>query len=125
MNFKSLSCTACVAIIAVGLPLVASAKRHHHHTTAPVPATAAVPAGPTAAQLEAARQDCEDRQAARARTDTEIGAVAGGLVGGLVEHGNTLKTVLGVGVGGGAGALAGHAIGKSTVHCPPAASTVR
>ena len=123
MTLKSLSCTACIAIIALGLPLAAQAKKHRHHTTVPATATAATPAGPTAAELEAARQACEDRKAARAKNDTEIGAVAGGLVGGLLEHGSTIKTVLGVGVGAGAGALAGHAIGKSTVHCPTTTSS--
>jgi hypothetical protein len=41
-----------------------------------------------------------------------LGAVGGGLLGGAIGHG-----VVGGLVGAGAGALAGHAIARSTVHC--------
>ena len=43
-----------------------------------------------------------------------LGAVGGGLIGGALGHS------VGAGLlGAGAGALAGHAIARSTVHCSP------
>jgi outer membrane lipoprotein SlyB len=41
------------------------------------------------------------------------GAIGGGIIGSAITHGNGPSTLLGAG----AGALAGHAIGKSSARC--------
>jgi outer membrane lipoprotein SlyB len=42
-----------------------------------------------------------------------IGGVGGATVGGLITHGSPLGIIL----GGGAGAVAGHEVAKSSTHC--------
>ncbi|MEO9213062.1 MAG: hypothetical protein ABI242_07955 [Caulobacteraceae bacterium] len=56
---------------------------------------------------------CGADRRARGNNGTAIGAVSGGILGSALGGGHLGNVLLGAG----AGAVAGHAIGKSTSHC--------
>jgi hypothetical protein len=56
---------------------------------------------------------CHDARRSSANTGTAVGAVGGGILGSALGGGRLGNTLLGAG----AGALAGHEIGKNSVHC--------
>jgi hypothetical protein len=56
---------------------------------------------------------CEYDRRNRANTGTAVGAVGGGVLGATLSHGHLGGTLLGAG----AGAVAGHEIGKHTARC--------
>lgn len=59
------------------------------------------------------RRSCEERRRSHGNNGTAIGAVTGGVLGSAMGNGRFGNVLLGAG----AGALAGHAIGRSTAHC--------
>ena len=59
------------------------------------------------------RARCEASRRHRANNGTVIGAVGGGILGSSLGGGRLGNTLLGAG----AGAVAGHEIGRSTAHC--------
>jgi hypothetical protein len=56
---------------------------------------------------------CHARRSTNGTVGAVVGGVGGGLIGSALTHGN----VVGVLAGAGGGALAGHAIGKHSTHC--------
>jgi outer membrane lipoprotein SlyB len=56
---------------------------------------------------------CHDARRSSANTGTVVGAVGGGILGSSIGHGGVGSTLLGAG----AGAVAGHEIGKHSVRC--------
>ncbi len=58
-------------------------------------------------------RSCEAVKRSHGNNGTAIGAVTGGVLGSTMGHGRFTNVLLGAG----AGAIAGHAIGRSTVKC--------
>jgi outer membrane lipoprotein SlyB len=59
------------------------------------------------------RHNCHAQSHRSGAIGAVAGAIGGGIIGSAIAHGNGPSTLLGAG----AGALAGHAIGKSSVRC--------
>ena len=109
MNFLKTTARCAIALAVLTAPALASAQdgyrdsngRYHrtHHRSY--------------ARNDYGRRTCGAQKRAHGNNGTAIGAVSGGVLGSALGGGKFTNVLLGAG----AGAVAGHAVGRSTVHC--------
>lgn len=90
-----------LATVATSLPQTAAARPYHHHYR-------------HYASYRHYDNRCHDNRERRGRNGAIIGAVGGGIVANSMARGDRGPGTL---LGAGVGALAGHAIGKSSTRC--------
>ena len=109
MNLTKITARCALALAVLAPPTFASAQngyydsaghyhRAHHRTYA---------------RNDDGRRTCGAQKRAHGNNGTAIGAVTGGVLGSTMGDGKFTNVLLGAG----AGAVAGHAIGRGTVHC--------
>ena len=109
MNLLKITARCAIALAVLAAPTFASAQngyydssgRYHraHHRTY--------------SRNDYGDRTCGAQKRAHGNNGTAIGAVTGGVLGSTMGNGKVTNILLGAG----AGAVAGHAIGRSTGHC--------
>ena len=109
MNLLKTTAHCAIALAVLAAPTLSSAQNgyydrngHYHRTY-----------HRTYARNDDGRRTCGAEKRAHGNNGTAIGAVTGGVLGSALGDGKVTNILLGAG----AGAVAGHAVGRGTVHC--------